>query len=211
MSCSLFAPNEGVHAVTQSLQNNGCEIKTTKWQRFSLNALTHMSILFAALLLIFIFVISAAETRALQGEVDNALKENLKTALEEANEKSDGDFKEQISVIREPIQVMRTLYSGDDEATKLYNDGLFTIAFLVLTIFLCILLTSFMVLYWVVGVRSTSKAMKGIVVENIILFSLIGIVEYLFFTYVAMKYLPVEPSLVTRNIISEIKDVFNTD
>lgn len=48
-----------------------------------------------------------------------------------------------------------------------------------------------------------------ILLENLIIFSFAGIIEYLFFTNVAVKYIPVTPDVATSSILDGIKDKFN--
>jgi hypothetical protein len=39
--------------------------------------------------------------------------------------------------------------------------------------------------------------LKHLIIENIAIFSVVGIVEYLFFTFIAFKFIPVEPSYIS--------------
>ena len=48
-------------------------------------------------------------------------------------------------------------------------------------------------------------SLKDLVVENIVTFLFIGIVEYLFFVNVAFKYIPAPPSLLTASFVNKFK------
>ena len=48
-----------------------------------------------------------------------------------------------------------------------------------------------------------------ILIENLIIFSFAGVIEYLFFTNVAVKYVPVTPDVATSSILDSIKDKIN--
>lgn len=50
---------------------------------------------------------------------------------------------------------------------------------------------------------------KHILVENLIIFSIAGVIEILFFKYVAVKYIPVTPDEATNNVLDGVKDKFN--
>ena len=46
---------------------------------------------------------------------------------------------------------------------------------------------------------------KHILLENIIIFSFIGFIEYMFFANIAAKYIPVTPDILTTTALDRIK------
>ena len=46
---------------------------------------------------------------------------------------------------------------------------------------------------------------KRIIIENIIIFVFIGTIEFIFFTKVASKYIPVTPDLLSKTILERLK------
>ena len=46
--------------------------------------------------------------------------------------------------------------------------------------------------------------LNHVIAENIVIFSLVGIIEFLFFKYIVSKYIPVTPYIVSETIIDEI-------
>jgi hypothetical protein len=46
---------------------------------------------------------------------------------------------------------------------------------------------------------------KRLFTENLIVFGLMGVIEFLFFTEVAIKYVPVTPNILTQTIMDRIK------
>jgi hypothetical protein len=46
---------------------------------------------------------------------------------------------------------------------------------------------------------------KKLLIENLIVFGFVGIIEFLFFTEVASKYIPVTPDIMTKTILDRIK------
>ena len=50
---------------------------------------------------------------------------------------------------------------------------------------------------------------KHILLENLIIFSIAGVIEILFFKYIAVTYIPVTPDAATSNVLDGVKDKFN--
>jgi len=50
--------------------------------------------------------------------------------------------------------------------------------------------------------------MKEILIENGFIFAGVGVIEFLFFYYVALKYVPAPPSTLVNSIITSIQNVF---
>jgi hypothetical protein len=48
----------------------------------------------------------------------------------------------------------------------------------------------------------------GILKENIITFMFVGLVEYLFFTQIAFKYIPAPPSTMVSTLVNAFKETF---
>lgn len=180
---------------------------TTPQFELGINAILHMLILFTALTFLFLFIVSKTETKALQGEFDNALTTNLNKALTAANLDSDGKLKVALSVATPSLKVLIKTIEGPSEATEVYNDGLFRGAYLVIGIFFSILLTMLLVMAYAAN-TPVMKVFLYILLSNVVLFAVVGIVEYNFFKLVATKYIPVKPSLITESIIKDIKGEF---
>ncbi len=47
---------------------------------------------------------------------------------------------------------------------------------------------------------------KDIVIENAIIFMFVGIVEFLFFKTIAFKFIPVEPSFISKEFLNQVKN-----
>lgn len=47
---------------------------------------------------------------------------------------------------------------------------------------------------------------KHLALENLLIFSAVGFVEFMFFKFVATKYIPAPPSLMIKSIINSLQD-----
>ena len=53
--------------------------------------------------------------------------------------------------------------------------------------------------------RGAHIGYKKILIENLIVFSFVGIIEFLFFTKVAAKYIPVTPDILAETVLDRVK------
>ncbi len=91
----------------------------------------------------------------------------------------------------------------------MYNRGLYQNAYLIIGIFLTTFVVMLMVMSFGAGI-SVRKAFWSVLISNLVIFGVIGAVEYTFFDLVARKYVPIAPSSITENIINSIKNQFPT-
>jgi hypothetical protein len=47
--------------------------------------------------------------------------------------------------------------------------------------------------------------------ENVIIFACVGVIEYLFFTKVALKFVPAPPSLLVTSLINKFKETIQSN
>jgi heme A synthase len=69
-----------------------------------------------------------------------------------------------------------------------------------------------LILQYIIGMITYYKLkdhnlnIKGLILENLVIFSFVGVIEYLFFKYVASKYIPTTPYNVSKTILNSIAD-----
>ena len=135
-------------------------------------------------------------------------KIDIKNQIEQTFNKIN-ELKDQINLeIKKkfPYDYYVNLFSQDDITRKSINNEVF---FYIK--FTCILLIIFLVLvtFYLLKTKSiTIDQIKEISIENVLTFIFVGIVEYVFFTNVAMKYIPIEPSLIFKSLINSLNKEF---
>lgn len=182
--------------------------RTEKFE-LAVNAVTHVFILFTALTVLFVLVISKTETDAIEGEILGALTTHLSNTLAEGNRKSSGKLKEFLAPTVPAISTVELSVQGDDEATVNYNNGLFQNAYLVCGLFLTIIITMIVTMRYGADLHLT-RVFLLIIAANIVLFMIIGAIEFTFFKKVAIHYVPVRPSFLTEHVIGSIKTAVDT-
>jgi len=179
--------------------DNTCS-KTKSLVTFGTNIYVHMVFLFTILSLLFIFVISKMSEKALNNEVIDMLNENI------LNQYSYGlDEAEKLGVKTVlkglPLETLSKYYSGEQQARKLNNDKVFEMIYMCVIIFIIIVI----LVVVVCKLLCFDIPIKRILVENIIIFSGIGLVEFLFFYFIILNYIPIEPSYIIEYMLSEVK------
>ena len=165
---------------------------------FSLDIMIHTVILFTFLAAFFFFYISKIEQKAFEDEIANLIDDNLGPAI--------ADNKDLLYPIVMPIKPMLKQFQNSyikpdryiTESNKLIK---FTAVFVILLL-LCTILTIILTVKLDCG---KTVNITHIILENIVVFIFVGIVEFWFFTNIAIKYIPTSPSLMVNTLIDSLK------
>ena len=184
-------------------------MSTTQVQldRFELgvNAVAHVFLIFTALTLLFVFIISNISSTALQEEMNDAVTSNLSNVLVNTNSLSAGVLKVQMKPYNSALALLETLTEGKDQVTVKHNEGLFGYAYFTMAIFLTALLVMLLVMAYGANVRVGPLVLR-VFILNIVIFSVVGLYEGWFFMSIGKKYVPVAPSFITKSIIETIQN-----
>ena len=207
--------SKGINKLLLHLQQKlNIEAQIDGHTAFSVNVVFHVLVLFTALTLLFKFVVSPTEVDALQGNVNNLISQNLSGVLATGNTTSKGALKPLLQALEPELQVLATTYEGPSDAVRIQNQWIFGAAYFIIGILVAVLLTMLLTLR--TSCRgNTSKLMvsawpPGILLENLLIFAVIGGAEYGFFSLVASKFVPVMPSEILTDVISYTKQEFQS-
>jgi hypothetical protein len=176
-----------------------------------LDILIHVFILTSILSIFFIVVIVPIEKNELNNEVNKNIEDGVKHIIDEMKSTKDTNKSslqfliklatgEDVSVDKasnEFVQRLKSYYSGENEVNETYNKGLV----LNLITVIGFLLISIIAIYFIFK-SSCGKCPKifTLIGENLLLFTIIGIIEYIFFIKFASKYIPIKPSLIIKTV-----------
>jgi len=181
---------------------------------FAVNVVFHVVVLFTALTLLFQFVISPTEVDALQGNVNNLLSQNLPPTLSSANTSSSGALKPLLQSLQPELEVLAGIYQGPSDAVRVQNQWIFGAAYFIIGILVAVLLSMLLMLRMNCKGDVTKLMFSGwppgVVLENLLIFMVIGGAEYGFFSLVASKYVPVAPSEILTDVITFTKQEFQS-
>ena len=166
-----------------------------------INILMHMLILFTILNIFFNKFVKQLTTYAINNELINGIND--------AFSKNQANFEKNKNVILlndNYYNYYNNLFLKENiERVYINNNVLQNINTFNITlgiVFILFLVFSFY--YHLIDQDEFSK----LIVENILTFICVGVIEYLFFTQIAIKYIPVEPSYISNSFITNLKQKF---
>ena len=168
----------------------------------ALDVMVHVLILFTFLSLFFFMYVSKIESKAFQSEIGD----NLETSLIKILDKNRKDVLPTINRSRSDLTRLEKIYASPLSYSQEKNKLIKISAAFIGVLLLCTILSIVFTMKFECGKDSD---IWHIVIENIIVFIFIGIVEYWFFTNVAMKFIPTSPSLMVDTMINTVKEELN--
>lgn len=176
---------------------------------FGINVAVHVVILATILSLFFMFYISKVAQQVLNTEIINnmdsgidALNQNVVQRLPQAKLNMITQKMNKFQGSPEVLQTLRKIYSQPDPVITVHNNWLFkTIKMSDGFLYVILGLTLFLIM------KNCNKniPLKEILIVNAITFTFVGIVEYMFFTHVAMNFVPTKPSMIADVFINELQ------
>jgi hypothetical protein len=175
-------------------------IKSDNYTELIISLILHGIIMFIILSGLFIFVISKMSKKTIQTEIDHIMKDTtinfINPILEKYNISINNDIKLKL------IKVM----NKEDNIQVLNNNYINGI---IISIIIA-LIGIFIIIYLLLIHNNIKIDLLPIFIENIITFLFVGIIEGLFIYLIAIKYVPVMPSFITKAFLQQIKKNLNT-
>ena len=170
---------------------------------FGINVMLHIVILMTILSLFFVLIASPQSRSSLEHELNKFINESINVNINKLTPKQKNKLKE---ATKKPyFQNLMKLYETPDRTVKTHNEWLFK-----LLLFTNIFMLVIPVMVIAILTLSCSKCIpvNKIILVNLITFACVGVVEYLFFTNVALKYVPTPPSTLVNAFYKNIKSNF---
>jgi hypothetical protein len=163
-----------------------------------LSCLLHAIILFTILTVLFLCLISKLAGDAFKKTLNRSLDSTIPQALK-SNDKN-GLFKQFLKNL--PLDNLKTLYSVPEPVTQAKNEGVRNIMIFCVVFGIVGFFGSCLLLY-----LSCGKVIPFtfIFVENLAIFTFVGLFEVYFFLSIGKKYVPVPPSFLINRLYSNIK------
>lgn len=164
------------------------------------NISLHVLILFMILTIFFQLYISREETATFEQQIGPVIDDKLGQAL--ASYDTTGQLKQQLKTL--PYESLKQVYGRPDKATVIYNAWLFRMMFVIIG---AIFITTAIVIIYSYLSCGQCVPIAQIVIENFVVFSFVGVVEFLFFTHIASKFVPVPPSFLSTRVITDLQNL----
>lgn len=169
----------------------------------SVDIALHVFILFTFLTIFFFLYISKLEKQSVDDITNTVINNQTGNFLDEIDK---WDKKLSIGVKWQNLDKialdMKTEYGKTVPSIQNNNNNLLKISIItIIVIFILLILYILFIKYF----TSYDLKLKHIIITNIIIFSITGLTEYLFFSEVAIKYSPVTPDFTSKTVLERIK------
>ena len=169
----------------------------------TLNIILHILILFTILSALFWYFIADISSTALSTEIEHAVEDSFGAIKRNMPQEQVLLIRSYIANFKQPLNVMHATYSKPDKVMLENNKWLSTTNKLMIFMLLLIVLAILITLKLNCGIY---PPFLSILKENIAVFLFIGIVEAIFFFKIAMKFIPVLPSALSKDFLQAVKN-----
>ena len=182
--------------------NDTCE-ESSERLNLALNVAIHVFILFCILSIFFMFYVSNLSRQALNNELDTNIKNMIDAKVAVLSEEQRYAIRRELQHL--PLNKIISIYENPSAPVTINNKMLFRIITIInVAMFLMILLSIFLIK----KVAGICPPIRHILFENFVVFSLVGIIEVIFFKFVASQFIPVKPSVLVNSTISSLQSKF---
>ena len=171
-------------------------MKCSKTSEDQLSITLHVTILFMVLSVFFVFVISKVERDSINSELDSSIQDAISASFSSLTPIQKKILSPVLKSI--PYDKLNNIYGKTADVTATNNKWLIIVIILI-NVFMVIVVTLL-----TLSLKSCVNV-KQVFIENAITFLFVGIIEYVFFTKIIIKYIPVPPSAIVDTLISELK------
>lgn len=165
-----------------------------------LNVVLHMLILWTFLTIFFYFYVSKIEVEDLNDELGSYIDEYVPLTLQTLPEVQQIELKGALRQL--PLDGLIDYFKNPSESVTTNNKWLLVVSFMVVGGLFLLFLTISLILK---TDCNPNVDIKGIITENALTFLFVGAIEFVFFKFVAVKYVPVLPSVITNTLVERLK------
>lgn len=164
---------------------------------FAIDMILHSMILFTFLSVLYIMYISKLSKKIFDNEISKNIDKLAKNLTKNDNTKK---YLQNI-----PYDSLISMFEEESDYLTIQNDWLFgTIKYGLIAMWIIFIGFIFMLK----NNCSTEINITEMIKNNAVTFLLIGIFEYMFFTNIAIKFVPIEPSVLTNTFFSDLNKIF---
>jgi len=168
---------------------------------FIFNISLHIIILFTILSVFFMVYISKIASESLNSELKDNIENGFNTLIKNMTTKQKTILRSVVGKV--PLDSLLEMYKDKDSYVEMYNNMLFKIIIIINIALFGIIITGITLL-----TKNCNQCIPvgKIIKQNLLTFGVVGVVEYLFFTKVALKFIPVKPSTIITESVNSVKN-----
>lgn len=169
---------------------------------FSTNVYLHVVILFTILGILYMKLISKVSSDEVNNQISDLATDNIDKFYDKLSPENKSNAKTILNNL--PLERLSKLYYQEDPVRAYNNENVFRSIRMTIVLFIIILL----IIIVVAKLLCHNIPMKHLIIENIVIFIFVGIVEFSFFKYIILKYVPIQPSFISTYMLEKLKSYF---
>jgi hypothetical protein len=171
----------------------------------NVNIYFHVIILFTFLTIFFFTYLSKVQKKAISDSVTSNIQPQINNLLSEVDYLDKKLSPKTYPTIQwNKVEDMgENIKKPDPEITNSINSNNKKLLYISIAV-IASLIVGLVILIIYYKSRGETFSIWGIVLENLVIFSFVGVIEFLFFKYVASKYIPTTPYNVSSTILDRI-------
>jgi len=179
--------------------NNSCKLKQNS-VNFGINILTHCTFLLAIICSVFFLFTEKIMSNAINDQINDLAINSIDKFYYNSTPENQQIIK--LSLQHANLETIFKIYKSQSEDRYINNKWVEKFIYIIVILLIIIVIIGILI----------SKAHCGnisvieILSENIIIFIFIGIVEFLFFTKIIIKYIPAYPSTLSQIFLNKLKE-----
>jgi hypothetical protein len=175
---------------------------------YVLNISLHVLILFVFLSVFFFQYASKLASDSINNALGSVIDTQVDKLLDTVEEVDNMTTKYDIDWQEVDKLAKNVEESSEDDLPEIEktNKQLKKIAMIMSIVLLSIFVSFYVYFRFIKGLK---VSLTSVIIENLIFFSFIGVIEYLFFVKIAAKYVPVTPDFVSTTLLDRVK--YNVD
>ena len=178
----------------------------------ALNISLHVFILFVFLVVFYFAYAEGLEQKSINKELHSVIDSQVSSVLDSFKKASGSksELTRRFVPSRESLEKISSRLESESKDTKKTqwirnnNMNLKTTA-VIIALGLCLLFFIQWIIYRFI-LKKNDIHMKHVLLENLVLFSIIGGIEYLFFTKIATHFVPVMPDTLSTSVVERVQD-----
>lgn len=167
---------------------------------FSVNILTHCTFLLAIICSVFFLFTEKIMSNAINNQIEELAVDSINKFYSESTPENQKTI--QLSLQHAQLETILNIYQNQSEDRLINNAWIEKIIYIIVVLLILLVIVAILI----------SKAHCGnisvveILSENIVIFMFVGVVEFLFFTKIIIKYIPAYPSSLSKTFVEQLKE-----
>ena len=181
-----------------NLNDNIC-ISKQNTVNFGVNILTHCTFLLAIICSVFFLFTEKIMSNAINNQIEDLAVDSIDKFYAESTPENQKAI--QLGLQHAQLETVLNIYETPSEDRFINNAWVEKLIYVIVGLLVFVVIVAIVISKANCGKISVVEILS----ENIIIFMFVGVVEFLFFTKIIIKYIPAYPSTLTNIFVEQLK------